>query len=251
MKICIKCENQYQPTTEYFYKRISSPDGFHNTCIQCFKKIVKSNSTNREEEIRNRARGRYWENRTDILKKQAERLLSNKESINERRRERRKKRDDLREVNNRRKIEYQQNRQKNLQCKKKYYENNKEKINRKNATYHRERRNRDEKYKLLINLRRRFCSAMQENYRRGKIIELLGCSIADLKLHLENQFKPGMTWETYGRVGWHIDHIIPCAFFDLSNEEHQGRCFHYTNLQPLWCRDNLSKGSRRYKNAKT
>jgi hypothetical protein len=77
-------------------------------------------------------------------------------------------------------------------------------------------------------------------------IELLGCSIWELKTHLEKQFKPGMTWENhgFGDDKWHIDHILPCASFDLTKEEEQRKCFHYTNLQPLWQFDNLSKSDR-------
>lgn len=51
-----------------------------------------------------------------------------------------------------------------------------------------------------------------------------------------------MSWGNYGKFGWHIDHIIPCAAFDLAREDHQMVCFNYRNLQPLWSKDNLSKG---------
>ena len=53
-----------------------------------------------------------------------------------------------------------------------------------------------------------------------------------------------MSWGNYGK--WHVDHIRPCASFNLVNEEEQKKCFHYTNLQPLWAKDNLSKGSKYY-----
>ena len=71
---------------------------------------------------------------------------------------------------------------------------------------------------------------------------LIGCSLEELKKHLESQFKPGMSWKNRGRNGWHIDHIKPCASFDLSKSEEQHKCFHYSNLQPLWAKENLRKG---------
>lgn len=74
-------------------------------------------------------------------------------------------------------------------------------------------------------------------------MEMLGCSVEDLKTKLEAQFQSGMSWDNYGRTGWHIDHIRPCASFDLSDPMQQAECFHYTNLQPLWALDNMKKGS--------
>ena len=71
---------------------------------------------------------------------------------------------------------------------------------------------------------------------------LLGCTHDQLVQHLESQFLPGMSWNNYG--DWHVDHIRPCASFDLLDPEQQARCFHYTNLQPLWAKDNISKGAK-------
>ena len=60
--------------------------------------------------------------------------------------------------------------------------------------------------------------------------------------YIEAQFKPGMTWERYGE--WHVDHIRPCASFDLTDPKQQKICFHYSNLQPLWAADNIKKGAK-------
>ena len=73
---------------------------------------------------------------------------------------------------------------------------------------------------------------------------LLGCSIPQFFIHLENQFTEGMEWHNYGK--WHIDHIIPCTAFDLSIESHVKECFHFSNMQPLWASDNIAKGNRIY-----
>lgn len=81
-------------------------------------------------------------------------------------------------------------------------------------------------------------------FKSNKTIRLLGCSMIELSRHLESQFKSGMNWENYTFRGWHIDHIQPICSFNLTKEEEQKKCFHYTNLQPLWWYENLSKGGR-------
>jgi hypothetical protein len=78
--------------------------------------------------------------------------------------------------------------------------------------------------------------------KAAKTEELLGCTVAEARAHLEAQFLPGMTWDNHGE--WHIDHIRPCASFDFSDSQQQKECSHYTNLQPLWAKDNLSKSDK-------
>lgn len=96
--------------------------------------------------------------------------------------------------------------------------------------------------RIAHNLRTRIRKALKLEIKSANTIELLGCPIQDLTKHLESKFTEGMTWENYGK--WHIDHIRPCASFNLEDPEEQKRCFHWTNLQPLWARDNIVKGSR-------
>lgn len=74
--------------------------------------------------------------------------------------------------------------------------------------------------------------------------ELVGCSIAELKQHLEQNFQEGMSWENYSRHGWHIDHIRPCASFNLEDEQQQKTCNNWRNLLPMWAEDNIGKGDR-------
>lgn len=75
--------------------------------------------------------------------------------------------------------------------------------------------------------------------------EILGCSFDDFKTYFESKFTEGMTWDLFCSSGSiHIDHIIPVDAFDLSNEEEIKKCFHYTNLQPLWKLDNLKKSNK-------
>jgi hypothetical protein len=92
---------------------------------------------------------------------------------------------------------------------------------------------------------RLYCALRRANANKNiKTHELIGCTITELRQHLEAQFTDGMTWHNYGKDGWHIDHIRPCASFDLSDSEQQRQCFHYSNLQPLWALDNIRKGAR-------
>jgi hypothetical protein len=77
--------------------------------------------------------------------------------------------------------------------------------------------------------------------KQDKTYDLLGCSKEDFIKYFESKFTEGMSWDKVGKF-IHVDHIKPCCSFDLTQEEEQQKCFHYTNLQPLWAKDNLSKG---------
>ena len=84
----------------------------------------------------------------------------------------------------------------------------------------------------------------QNGSKAHRTTSMIGCTVKELVRHLESQFLPGMTWENHTQDGWHIDHVRPCASFDLTDPEQQKQCFHYTNLQPLWAVDNMSKGDK-------
>lgn len=98
--------------------------------------------------------------------------------------------------------------------------------------------------KLRKKLRRYFEKAFASGSKSKRSQELIGCTIAHLRQHLERHFKPGMTWDNHSFEGWHIDHIRPLATFDLSDPEQCRQAFHFTNLQPLWGKENLTKGAR-------
>lgn len=100
----------------------------------------------------------------------------------------------------------------------------------------------DINFKLIKNLRGRVYSAVKGLDKSASTITLVGCSIDELKNYLSSKFTEGMSFENYGK--WHIDHIKPCASFDLSIKSEQKICFHYTNLQPLWAKDNLIKNNK-------
>lgn len=121
-----------------------------------------------------------------------------------------------------------------------YYQNNKEAIHARRA----ERIKHHLPSKLADNLRSRLKQALRvwRKEKRGSVVQDLGCTIPELIVHLESKFTPGMSWETYGLKGWHIDHVRPLATFNLEDTEEFKQAMHYTNLQPLWARDNLTKG---------
>jgi hypothetical protein len=89
-------------------------------------------------------------------------------------------------------------------------------------------------------------AAIKNGQKAGSAVDDLGCSIEFLRAYLEAHFNPGMTWDNWGQGPgkWHIDHIVPLAWFDLTNREQFLSACHYTNLQPLWSEENLSKGAR-------
>lgn len=139
-----------------------------------------------------------------------------------------------------RKKYYKENKEKVLIKSKEYRENNKEKINKR----FRDRKKEDIVFKTITNLRTRISLAFHyKKWRKnGSTINLLGAPIEVCKEHIELQFKEGMNWSNHTLKGWHIDHIIPLASAkDIKELE---KLCHYTNLQPMWWRDNIIKGSK-------
>lgn len=113
-----------------------------------------------------------------------------------------------------------------------------------NASYKRQRVKTDILFKLKTLLRARLYNAIRGNFKSGSAIRELGCSIRELQFYLEGQFQDGMTWKNWSPTGWHIDHKIPLAFFDLTDRKQLLKACHYTNLQPLWSNENIRKGDK-------
>lgn len=112
------------------------------------------------------------------------------------------------------------------------------------ADYKRERLAVDENFRIRTLLAKALHVALVKQ-RSGndwrpnaKLRGIVGCSKPAMIAHIEAQFLPGMSWSNYGRKGWEIDHIKPCASFDLTQHDQVLLCFHYTNLRPLWRADN-------------
>ena len=152
---------------------------------------------------------------------------------------------------NERKIYYKKNKNKISEYKKVYYQKNKDIIKIKNKlkdknefllkrrVYERKKRKNDIQFKLSRALRNRLYVIKKQ--KSGSAIKDLGCTIEELKSYLESKFLPGMTWDNWSIDGWHIDHIKPLSSFDLTDRQQFLESCHYTNLQPLWAKDNLLK----------
>lgn len=106
----------------------------------------------------------------------------------------------------------------------------------------------DPKFKVtrLLRARLRLLVKRKGGKKSASTMTLAGCTLPFLLRHLESLFQDGMTWENHGMGPgfWNIDHVRPCASFDLTNSAHQKECFHFSNLQPLWYEDNAAKGSK-------
>lgn len=170
------------------------------------------------------------------ISKQKAYRLCNKEEISARRKEARKLSPEKYKERNRAWSE--SNPEKVKSCSKKWRANNRDSIN----SYHKEKYASDINYRLSKCLRARLNLALIKGQKSGSAVRDLGCSIEELKQHLEYLFQDGMSWENYGQ--WHVDHIRPLASFNLEDRNQLLQACHYTNLQPLWAADNMSKGGR-------
>jgi hypothetical protein len=152
------------------------------------------------------------------------------------------------------------NKERHDKLSKEWYKNNKEKVLKRSAQRYqdfkedifkksKERYHTDLHYKIALNLRRRMSALLRGNWKVGSAIKDLGCTIEEFKNMLESMFYKccltgkEMTWANYG-TEWHIDHIIPLNSFDLSDIVQFKKACHYTNLQPLWARHNLTKHNK-------
>lgn len=213
-KLCTKCKTEKEFSK--FPKSKKDKSGLHSYCKSCFNKISKIT---------------YRKNRKKILKKCIFYYLEHKDKI-------KKYSKEYREAH----LEHYK------QLNKNYYQSNKKQLNLRANKYQKSRNKNNASFKILKSLRSRLNQGLNGINKSKRTLELLGCSVEFFKKHLESQFQEGMTWDNYGRgwngkgmQEWQIDHIRPCAMFDLTDPKQQEQCFHYTNLQPLWAKINFKK----------
>lgn len=209
-KICRKCHLEL--TINSFGKTTQNKDGLKSYCNEC-RKIESKKYRLENKEKRAETLKKYYENNKE------KELLRFKQYRNN-------------------------NKVKRKETIKNYYENNKKKINGKQVILNKFYYDNNHLYKLKHLCRRRINDFLKKTNtpKKGSTFDIVGCEPQFLKEHIEKQFKEGMTWENYGLYGWHIDHIIPLS--SAQNEDEIYKLCHYTNLQPLWAKENLSKGCK-------
>ena len=224
MKKCSKCKEI--KNFEEFNKNKSTKDGFQLHCKKCIKDYYKKN----KEKI-NEASKKWRKENEEYLKK-----YYKEPHVKERAKKYRKKNEE--HLKKRHKKYYKENEEHLKKYRKDYYQKNKERQN----EYYKERRANNPLLKVKSNMRTRLWMVFKNKSikKNSKTHEMLGIEWKELKIYIEDKFTEGMTWENYGE--WHIDHIYPLS--KAKDEEHLKKLCHYTNLQPLWAEDNLSKGNK-------
>jgi hypothetical protein len=230
---CSRCDNSTESFSFWGYKREKNVY-ICETCRKAKKALnLKNYRKNQADKIAQQRQNYRAENRERLCEQSKQRYYDNKEEkLNKRKK-------DSRDPNS----AYYKWRDKNreyLRLKAKEYRNQEGFLDKRKA-YLNSRKKYDIDFKLVTYLRSRVSSLLKKSVKTDKTIPLLGCSISELKKHLESSWLEGMSWDNYGFYGWHIDHIKPCNTFDFSSEEDQKICFHYSNLRALWAKDNLSR----------
>lgn len=217
LKICTKCNKE--KNIDEFHKKSNSKDGYRSNCRECSSEYNKS----RKEKSREYNKEYQSKNSVSIKENKKKYYLDNIDYFKER------NKDIQNSLDKKKKKEYQ----------KKYY--NKPETKEKIKKYRKNKAERDPLYKLTINIRKRIRISLKNNLiNNSKYEEILGCSFLEFRYYIENLFIDGMSWENYGE--WHLDHRVPISW--AKNEEEVYKLSHYTNFQPLWMNDNLSKGNR-------
>lgn len=214
-KICNKCKEEKDICE--FTKDKRSKNGFGYTCKVCHNKHSKLYRDNNQEKIIS-----WKELNKDYNKIYYE---NNKTSVLERK-----------------KIWRSNNLEKEKNYRKNYNLINLEKIKENRRIKNKIKYDNDFVYRIKQNIRTRINLFLKSNNikKQNKTFDIVGCSPEYLKEYLEKQFINGMTWEN--RNDWHIDHIIPLS--SAKTEDEVKKLCHYTNLQPLWAKDNLIKSNK-------
>ena len=235
MKSCSKCGVEKELVA--FSKCKKAHDGLNFRCRDCCKQVYqewKVANVEKLKEVRRKTdaartdkKKQYRQENKEHIKQYHERYYENENNKNRRDE---KRRDWVK--NNPDKITATQQKYKQSEHGKKAA-----------REYRVKKRANDSEFKIACVVRSRIARVINGGRKYDSSFELVGCSPEFLKKYIEWQFDDGMTWDNHG-IHWHIDHIIPLSWFDLTDPEQQKLAFDFTNMQPLLARDNLSKSNR-------
>jgi hypothetical protein len=122
-----------------------------------------------------------------------------------------------------------------------YYQENKDHINEMSRMRHAGVYRDSEQYKIIANIKSLINTSLKYGIKSKKVEYLTGVQLHVLRYYLESKFEPGMSWDN--RKEWHIDHIVPVSSFDITQLADIKKCYHYTNLRPMWANENLHKAA--------
>ena len=236
-KICNKCKELKD--IECFAKAKKNKDGYSGRCKLCLKAYQENYNLNNKEKVLEKYKKSDLKRSEQKKEWRAKHYIENKQKIKEANKKyREENKEKLKELSKLRYLKNKNN-QKMKDNAKKYKEKHKDKIKKYNKEYlkiYKKTYIKSNNSIIADKIRSRIYKIIKINKAQKyySLIELLGCSIDFFKTYIESKFTKGMTWGNHGIYGWHLDHIKPCASFDLSNPEQQKLCFHYTNYQPLW-----------------
>lgn len=129
-------------------------------------------------------------------------------------------------------------------CSKASYQRNKKEMNKRSGEKQKLRKQTDPEFKLKAQIRSKVCTLIRGTQKSYTALEALGCPVEEVMAEIAAKFQPGMTWENWGKHTWHIDHVKPLSAFNLLDPVQMKAAWHYTNLEPKWAKDNLSKWCR-------
>jgi hypothetical protein len=197
-----------------------------------------------EEKIKIQSKNYYASNREKLLKQQSDYRQQNKIVISEKMKKYRE--NNTEKISSYKKEYYSQNTQKITERCEFYRKSNLDKVRNRKKHYQKNKRTLDPIYKFTENIKANVYTAFKRGSKKfnknNKTIEILGCDIEFFRSYIGNQFTEGMNWDNHSQFGWHLDHIIPLS--SAKTQEEVEKLCHYTNYQPLWWRDNLSKSDK-------
>jgi hypothetical protein len=143
------------------------------------------------------------------------------------------------------------NKERHRDVQKKWRSNNRYKDNKRCYDSYRKRLKNNISFRVSTNIAQIVRKRLKKigSHKQKNTASIIGCSTDFLKSHLESLFQTGMTWENYGLCGWHIDHICPIS--QAISRDDAFKLNHYSNLQPLWAKDNRIKSDSKTEEAES